>query len=177
MEKHIQKKINSYCNEYKHNFINQLGIFLNGLKDKIDIENYDIICNEIHEIQVKCAFINFPEVKKNEFKKQKRICNVVPENEKCHAICSGGIRCSRRKQRGGQYCGTHIKGQPNGSINDAKTDFINENTIQLDSNNSKNIVFPRNENGIVKLYKDEEFLNPINVNEFMKQYMKNSNEY
>lgn len=175
MEKHIQKKVNTYCIDYRNAFFSQLDSLTEKIKEKVSTEQYNSVCYELNEIKMKCTFVPLPEIKKNEFKKQKRIHNVVPDNEKCLALCSKGVRCSRRKQVGCNYCGTHIKGQPNGSINSKSDGSISVPNQQKEVKNTVKIVYPRNENGIVKLYADEECLVPVNANDFMNHYVKCTN--
>lgn len=166
MEKHVQRKVNNYCTEYRSLFLAEIDQLIHGISKG---ENSDIV-ERINEIKMKCTFIPFPEIKKGELKKSKRIHNIVPENEKCGAVCSGGIRCSRRKQNGTLYCGTHIKGQPNGNVtvnNDVTKNDSNYETNTIEIDKKMKYVYPINENGIIKLYLDECKSNTINVNEFM----------
>lgn len=166
MEKHVQRKVNNYCTEYRSLFLAEIDQLIHGISKG---ENSDIV-ERINEIKMKCTFIPFPEIKKGELKKSKRIHNVVPENEKCGAVCSGGIRCSRRKQNGTLYCGTHVKGQPNGTINNNVEiqNVSNNETPNIEMDKKIKYVYPINENGIIKLYLDEAKSTTISVNEFMK---------
>lgn len=166
MEKHVQRKVNNYCTEYRSLFLAEIDQLIHGISKG---ENSDIV-ERINEIKMKCTFIPFPEIKKGELKKTKRIHNIVPENEKCGAVCSGGVQCSRRKQSGSVYCGTHAKGQPNGtvSVNDCDTVNSSNNELQtIEIGKKVKYVYPVNENGIIKLYLDEDKSKTINVNEFM----------
>lgn len=169
MEKHIQRKINNYCLEYRNVYLRELDEIINMLNKK---EVNSKIIERINDMKINCAFVSFPEIKKGEFKKTKRINSIVPENEKCNALCCGGIRCSRRKQTGSLYCGTHTKGQPNGTIHEdnIKNNIMNS-ASKIEISNKVNYVYPVNENGIVKLYLDENKNYEINANDFMKKYV------
>jgi hypothetical protein len=169
MEKHIQRKINNYCSEYRNVFLTELDEIISMLNKKKSTSN---ITEKVNELKMKCTFIAFPDIKKGELKKTKRIHSTVPENEKCNAFCSGGMRCSRRKQSGTIYCGTHVKGQPTGTINSVVVNTNNSTEVKSKEGFNKiNYVYPVNENGIVKLYLDENRNNEINTNEFMKNYV------
>lgn len=58
--------------------------------------------------------------------KKKRIRNVIPDDERCHAHKASGERCTRKKKCGENICGTHMKGIPHGLINQA-TPSVNQN--------------------------------------------------
>ena len=51
---------------------------------------------------------------KEDFMKRKRIKNVVPIYDRCHAKRANGEQCTRRKKDGCVCCGTHTKGTPHG---------------------------------------------------------------
>jgi hypothetical protein len=48
--------------------------------------------------------------------KKKRIKNVIPFHEKCIAKRANGQQCSRRKRKESEFCGTHNKACPHGSV-------------------------------------------------------------
>jgi hypothetical protein len=48
--------------------------------------------------------------------KKTRQRNPVPWYDRCSALCAGGGRCTRRRQDGTLFCGTHAKGQPHGRV-------------------------------------------------------------
>ena len=50
----------------------------------------------------------------DDFKKRKRVKNIVPECYRCNAKRANGEQCTRRKKENEQFCGTHIKGVPHG---------------------------------------------------------------
>ena len=52
-----------------------------------------------------------------DFTKRKRVKNVVPLYERCCAKRANEEQCTRRKKEGNEYCGTHLKGTPNGMMN------------------------------------------------------------
>lgn len=52
----------------------------------------------------------------DDFVKRKRVKNAVPLFERCCAKRANDDQCTRRKKEGFDYCGTHLKGVPNGSM-------------------------------------------------------------
>lgn len=67
---------------------------------------------------------------KEDFMKRKRIKNVVPVCDRCHAKRANGEQCTRRKKDGSVYCGTHTKGTPHGTFDNLEQ--VNTN-IKVDT--------------------------------------------
>ena len=60
-----------------------------------------------------------------DFTKRKRIKNKIPLGDRCCAKRANGEQCTRRKKSDqDNYCGTHMKGVPHGSINVVVSDFV-----------------------------------------------------
>jgi hypothetical protein len=53
---------------------------------------------------------------KEDFTKRKRVKNVVPFFDRCTAKRANNEQCTRRKKTDCEYCGTHMKGTPNGMM-------------------------------------------------------------
>lgn len=53
---------------------------------------------------------------KEDFLKRKRVKNFVPLHERCCAKRANDEQCTRRKKADIEYCGTHIKGTPHGTV-------------------------------------------------------------
>jgi hypothetical protein len=164
MESNVQNKVNNYCYEFRQKIFIEIDRLLLKLKDDNSVD----IINSLNELKMKCAFIPFPEISKQDLKKRKRAHSKVPEKDLCIALCNGGIRCSRRKQSSSVYCGTHLKGQPNGSL----CENLNTNRFEKEyiKTNDDEYVFPVDENGIIKLYRKKEGNNYdglVNINDYM----------
>ena len=94
---------------------------LNEFKEKvIEIIMKDDSHNNVIEFinSYKSSFIT-PE----EYIKRRRVKNPIPFHEKCLAKAANGEQCSRRKKKGGDFCGTHSKACPHGIVS---TDNIQE---------------------------------------------------
>jgi hypothetical protein len=103
MEKRLKNKITEH-----------FSVFKNDMKRKVmtmdvpDTER-DAIITYIHDYQMM-------ELTQDDFVKRKRVKNVVPLFDRCVAKRANNEQCSRRKKDGCEYCGTHLKGTPNGMV-------------------------------------------------------------
>lgn len=99
MEKRLNTKIEKYLTKFKQD-----------VADKIKEGHTDTeLLSFIYEY-------NGFEVETTDFQKRKRSNNAVPICDRCCAKRSNGEQCTRRKQANSEYCGTHVKGTPNGII-------------------------------------------------------------
>lgn len=118
MEKHINRKINEYIQNFKED-----------VKKLIDHDEMNINGSEKNKLKNFIDSYSRLQLENEDFKKRKRVKNQVPDFLRCHALRADGNRCSRRKQENGTFCGTHIKLQPNGMINDDNNDITKINKM------------------------------------------------
>ena len=122
------------------------------IQKKID-EHHTALLNKIKELtndnSIKSILNNYQSCKldKNDFIKRKRTKNNVDLSCRCCANRANGEQCTRRRKDGSQFCGTHIKSQPNG-ITDENP---HTNKIQY-----KKEVWAQDINGII-FYLDKEY--------------------
>ena len=111
MEKNIKAKINNYQDNFKNNLQN----WIEKNDAKILINNNNCTNDFIQYL------IDFPnlDLTPQDFQKRKRIKNNVPDYKRCIALKCNGERCSRKQKNDLNFCGTHIKGYPYGTISDA----------------------------------------------------------
>ena len=102
MEKRINKKIESYISDFKEK-IKEKAESLSMLKDG---QHNDLI-------QFIYDFDRLS-LSKEDFVKRKRVKNSINLTDRCCAKRANNEQCSRRKKEGCEYCGTHLKGTPNG---------------------------------------------------------------
>ena len=120
METRIIKKIDNHNIDFKKT-----------IKEWFENNNCKIISLENKEIDKTNEFLNFMYEYKNlilssdDFKKRKRIKNIVPTCYRCNAKRANGEQCTRRKKENQQFCGTHIKGIPHG-VKDNKLNKLDE---------------------------------------------------
>jgi hypothetical protein len=108
MEKKANAKIMEYVSGMQINIITKI---------REGIDNDDII----QYIQQYPQF----SLETEDFTKRKRIKNKIPLGDRCCAKRANGEQCTRRKKSDqDNYCGTHMKGVPHGSINVVVSDFV-----------------------------------------------------
>jgi len=56
-------------------------------------------------------------LKESDYQKRQRAKNIVPLYERCTAKRANSEQCTRRRREGANFCGTHAKGTPHGTIN------------------------------------------------------------
>lgn len=103
MEKRLNTKVNQYVVGFK-----------NELKDKI--MELGLADNEQSNLVKFIYDYNGIVFAADDFIKRKRVKNAVPLFERCCAKRANNEQCTRRKKEGFEYCGTHLKGVPNGSM-------------------------------------------------------------
>ncbi len=103
MEKRLKNKISGH-----------FSVFKNDMKHKI--MNMDIPETERDAIVTYIYDYQLLELTQDDFVKRKRVKNVVPLFDRCVAKRANNEQCSRRKKVGCEYCGTHLKGTPNGMV-------------------------------------------------------------
>jgi hypothetical protein len=99
MEKRLNTKLDNYVGALKREIIEQIQ---SGLSNE-----------ELIQFVMEYQGITLEDT---DFLKRKRSNNIVPVCEKCTAKRMNDTQCTRRKQGGTEFCGTHIKGTPYGVI-------------------------------------------------------------
>lgn len=118
METKLNKKVNIYLEEFKKDIVE----FINT-SDK----NVDIDCELCKYLSL---YKNF-KFEKSDFNKKTRAKNTVCSEEQCQAIRANKTQCTRRKREGSCFCGTHIKGAPNGTIPNETDSTKKSKTVQV----------------------------------------------
>ena len=149
MEKHITQKLEKFQVQYK-----------NDIKEWLTTHNATIVDSKNPINNLDSEFLKFiydyNSMKMNEtdFKKRKRIKNIVPQFELCIAKRANDEQCTRRKKTDGKYkdepthfCGTHVKGTPHGIVT---------NEAEMQKPNNKVEVWVKDIKGI-NYYIDEHY--------------------
>ena len=163
MEKRLTKKANDYIKNFKDNIkdkAEKMGLTKN--------EHFNQLIQYIYD-QDQLSF------SKEDFQKRKRVKNVVPLFDRCCAKRASCEQCTRRKKNGSEYCGTHVKGTPHGTV---ETQDESKNTTH------KIEVFAKDIQGIVyyidnfnNVYQAEDIIvNKINP-KIIAKYVKNGEQY
>jgi hypothetical protein len=121
MEKRLNQKLEQYISKFKDDIRNkvvELGI------------NEHNRTSEIVEFIYEYERLT---ISKEDLSKRKRVKNSIPLENRCNANRADNDRCTRKRKDGHEYCGTHLKGTPNGcsSENDKRNILKNvEVTVQ-----------------------------------------------
>ena len=107
MEKRIKAKVDDYFLKFKEDIKNCIV----SKNEKCDISELQ---NELIKFVYEYEKLNLD---KEDFTKRKRVKNTVPNYERCCAKRANNEQCTRRRKDGEMFCGTHIKGTPNGIFN------------------------------------------------------------
>lgn len=109
MERRLSKKIQGHINTMNDDI--KQWLLENNMRI-VDVENAD------RSDMLSTYLGNYKEITftKEDFLKRKRVKNMAPQHERCLAKRADGSQCTRRKKCEDQYCGTHIKGTPHGTV-------------------------------------------------------------
>ncbi len=108
MEKKANAKIEDYINSMQHSIIHMLQAG----------ESYETVISHIQQ------YSKFS-LESEDFTKRKRVKNKIPLSDRCCAKRADGGQCTRRKKNDhDNYCGTHIKGTPHGTMNVIVSDLV-----------------------------------------------------
>lgn len=110
MEKRLNKRIEEYLTAFKNDIKQKSqNIGMSG-------EQSNELLMYIYDYERLCFT-------KDDFIKRKRVKNIVPFFDRCCAKRANNEQCTRRKKTNCKYCGTHMKGTPNGMM-DAQNDSL-----------------------------------------------------
>ncbi len=163
MEKRLNKKIEVYITTFK-----------DDIKDKVTIMglNKDEQVNQLLQYIIDYDRLSFD---KDDFKKRKRVKNVIPIFDRCCAKRANNEQCTRRKKEGSEFCGTHIKGAPHGILDLQEENKISTQKIEVYAQDIKGIIYyiDNNEN----VYQAEDIIiNKINP-KIIAKYVKIGDQY
>lgn len=108
MEKRINKKIEVYVSSLKDDLRNKIIDLNIADRDKV---------NELVEYLYGYERLA---VTKDDFVKRKRLKNAIPLMNRCNARRANGEQCTRRRRADSNWCGTHFKSTPHGSMDDTE---------------------------------------------------------
>ena len=128
MERRINKKIEEYVIAFKDKLKQEI-INLN-----IDDQKKDKVVKFIYDYERLT-------LTEQDFCKRKRIKNVVPMYDRCCAKRASDQQCTRRRKEGFDYCGTHTKGTPHGSINNINEELPQTKKVQVWAQDISGIIY------------------------------------
>ena len=141
-------------------FISSEGLIRDAIKSrqKLDIYDYERLV-----------------LTKEDFTKRKRVKNVVPFFDRCTAKRANNEQCTRRKKTDCEYCGTHMKGTPNGMMEAQNESVPTMQKIEVWAQDIGGIIYYVDQTGNV--YQAEDIvLNKINP-KIIAKYVKTGDVY
>jgi hypothetical protein len=146
MERRLTKKCDEHLTDFK-----------DGIKSWFD-KNKSEVCGDCNTSE----FLNFIydydaiSITKEDFLKRKRVKSLVPQYERCTANRANGDQCTRRKQAGLDFCGTHHKGTPHGIVSTKTPENTQYSKIEVFLKEIKGINYYLD--GTSNVYKAEDIL-------------------
>jgi hypothetical protein len=119
MERRLNNKATQYVSGFKTDIKNH------AIELGIEDEKFNSLVQYIYDYNTICFTAE-------DFTKRKRVKNVVPLYERCSAKRANDEQCTRRKKEGFEYCGTHLKGTPNGAMSTDETDVSSVSTQRVE---------------------------------------------
>jgi len=163
MEKRINKKVEIYVSKIKDDFKDKVLDVLG-----IDNEKTDKLVQYIYDYDRLV-------MSKEDFQKRKRVKNFVPVFERCSAKRAHGEQCTRRRKDDSEYCGTHLKGTPNGCM-DAPDDLHPQTQkVEVCAQDIKGIIYYIDKNNNV--YKAEDVITDKVNPKIIAKYTKTGEVY
>lgn len=164
MEKRINKKIETYLSGFK-----------DGIRTKI-IELHFEDKTKINELLEYVYEYDRLALSRDDFVKRKRLKNAIPLLNRCNAKRANGEQCTRRRRDDCEFCGTHYKGTPHGSVSaDDNTTNVQTQKMEVIAEDIQGIVYYIDKYGNV--YHTEDILKGCNNPRIIAKYMKTGNTY
>jgi hypothetical protein len=162
MERRMNKRVDQYMTSFKENVKEKMDML--GMKN----ENGNILLQYIYDY-------DRLEFTKDDFMKRKRVKNVVPIFDRCCAKRASGEQCTRRKRVEEEYCGTHMKGVPNGIIDQKEENKETTQKVEVWAQDIQGIIYYIDKMGNV--YKAEDIVNNQMNPKIIAKYSKNGETY
>ena len=162
MERRVNKLIDTYVYDLKNNILERSKEL--GLDDDDKVRSLLQYVYDYNKLVLE----------KSDFVKQKRTNNFIPDIERCVAKRANYEQCSRRKKEGCDYCGTHEKGIPNGSVSNTDTGTTSvSHKVEVWSEEILGIIYyiDKNEN----VYEAEDILRKVSNPKVIGSFKKDGN--
>ena len=161
MEKRINKRIETYVSAFKDDIRNK--VIQLQFQDKPKI-------NELMEFVYE---YNRLTLQKDDFIKRKRLKNAIPLLNRCNAKRANGEQCTRRRRADCEYCGTHYKGAPHGTVGEENANVVQNQRMEVIAEDICGIVYYVDKYNNV--YHTEDVLRNNENPRIIAKYEKNEN--
>ena len=163
MERRLNKKVETYITTFKDSVrdkATQLGL------------NNDIKSTQLLQYIIDYDRLSF---NKEDFQKRKRVKNFVPIYDRCCAKRASDEQCTRRRKEGSEYCGTHMKGTPHGTVDVQDEAKVNTQKVEVWAQDIQGIVYYIDKSNNV--YETSDIIkNQVNP-KIIAKYVKNEENY
>lgn len=170
----MERRINARIDAYLIGFKNAIAAKFEEVRAKHDATPGSVaeMNKDYSEIMGFIYSTDKLKLTKEDFMKRKRVKNVVPVCDRCHAKRANGEQCTRRKKDGCVCCGTHTKGTPHGMFDNLEQAISN---IKVDTwvQDIKGIMYHIDSLGNV--YDPEDIVANIVNPSIIAKYVKNVN--
>ena len=129
MEKRLNKKVETYIASFKDSIrekSTQMGL------------NNDVKSTQLLQFIYDYDRLSFS---KEDFQKRKRVKNFVPIYDRCCAKRASNEQCTRRRKEGIEYCGTHMKGTPHGTLDLQDESKVSTQKVEVWAQDIQGIVY------------------------------------
>ena len=163
MERRLNKKVETYITTFKDSVrdkATQLGL------------NNDIKSTQLLQYIIDYDRLSF---NKEDVQKRKRVKNFVPIYDRCCAKRASDEQCTRRRKEGSEYCGTHMKGTPHGTVDVQDEAKVNTQKVEVWAQDIQGIVYYIDKSNNV--YETSDIIkNQVNP-KIIAKYVKNEENY
>lgn len=164
MERRLNNKLSAYLTSFKNDMKEKMFEKLNDNNGQLTSQEFNELIVFMFDYEGFCFT-------QDDFVKRKRIKNIVPVNDRCCAKRANNEQCTRRKKEGFEYCGTHVKGTPNGFMDTDSSEPQPETTkVEVWAQEIKGISYYLDNNGNV--YEPEDVVMNRNKPRVIAQYNK-----
>ena len=170
----MERRINARIDAYLIGFKNAIAAKFEEVRAKHDANPGSVAETNKDYSEIMGFIYSTDKLKltKEDFMKRKRVKNVVPVCDRCHAKRANGEQCTRRKKDGCVCCGTHTKGTPHGMFDNLEQAISN---VKVDTwvQDIKGIMYHIDSLGNV--YDPEDIVANIMNPSIIAKYVKNVN--
>jgi hypothetical protein len=140
----------------------QIETYLLGMKDAIRTKMLEIGFEQNSKTNQLLEYIYEYDkliINKDELSKKKRVKADIDFDKRCSAYRADSKQCTRRKKQGCEYCGTHVKGIPNGVISTNEPKQMPNKTMDVVAREIDGIVYYID--SMQNVYKTEDVMNNL----------------
>jgi hypothetical protein len=161
MDKQINEKIHTYIGNFKDSIMNKIREL--DFHEKIKMNEILETVNEYEKLTIN----------KDDLSNKKRVKIAISPIHRCNANRANGEQCTRKKKDGFDFCGTHTKGIPNGSVQ-IDRNIQNVRKVEVVVQDIHGIAYYIDQNN--NIYRTEDILSNKENPQIIAKYMKKEDD-